>query len=229
MQYRVILDRVTSYNRTRLYHVKRKCPAICWHCEVGPHHWTSGGVCWWGIRPSICFYPPMIHEASIQLVRAGAARDSCNQSQAVSGWIDQLNGINGTFHLESRPWFYIKIIIGSTLDISKYNITWYCTQHNKFEGKTSARLRTHERQPYLALMGELWESFVSYLVKIGCDISETQCIWTSIVMIWWPWDNPIFIIGTVTLVRWYLYIETPPGISWRLVLLYGYKYYRFST
>ena len=49
------------------------------------------------------------------------------------------------------------------LDISRYNITRYCTQHNKFDGKTSVRLRTHGRYPYLSLTGEQWESSVSYL------------------------------------------------------------------
>ena len=198
------------YNGTQLYHVKRKCLAICWHCDIGPHHWTSSEVCWWGVRPSICFYPPMIHEAAIQHVKAGASQDSCNHSQALSGWIDQLNGINGTFHLESGPWFYIKAIIWGTIDISMYNITWYCTQHNKFEGKTSARLRTHERQPYLALTGELWVSFVSYLEKIGRDMSGAHCTGISIITIWWPWDNPFLYYRNCNIVKLVsLYWDTP--------------------
>ena len=39
----------------------------------------------------------------------------------------------------------------------------------------SARLGTRERQPYLALTGELWVSFVSYLEKIERYISGTHC------------------------------------------------------
>ena len=57
-----------------------------------------------------------------------------------------------------------------TIDISRYNMTRHCTHHNKFAGKTLVRLETRERQPYLALTGELWESFVSYLEKIDRDI-----------------------------------------------------------
>ena len=51
--------------------------------------------------------------------------------------------------------WYICKFIPWTLDISRFNITQHCTQHNKFEGKTSVRLRTHNRHPYLALTGEL--------------------------------------------------------------------------
>ena len=57
-----------------------------------------------------------------------------------------------------------------TLDISLYNITSYCTQHN-FQGKTSVRLRTHERHRYPTLTYELWVSFVSYLEKSDYNIS----------------------------------------------------------
>ena len=35
----------------------------------------------------------------------------------------------------------------TTLDISRYNIAWYCTRRNKCEGKTAVRLGTHKRQP----------------------------------------------------------------------------------
>ena len=34
-----------------------------------------------------------------------------------------------------------------TLDISRYDITWYCTQQNNFEGKTSPTLRTSANTP----------------------------------------------------------------------------------
>ena len=40
-----------------------------------------------------------------------------------------------------------------TLDISRWNIIRYDTQCIKFEGKTSARLRTHERHPPIASYG----------------------------------------------------------------------------
>ena len=57
-----------------------------------------------------------------------------------------------------------------SLSIYWYNITRYCTLHNKFEGKTLVRQGTHERHPYLTLMGEVWVSFVSYLENIDHDI-----------------------------------------------------------
>ena len=68
-----------------------------------------------------------------------------------------------------------------TTDISRYYITRYCTQHNNFEGKNSGRRRTHEIHPYLALTGELWVSFVSYLKKNDRDISATHCIRFEVV------------------------------------------------
>ena len=37
------------------------------------------------------------------------------------------------------------LILLYTLDISRYNVTWYCTQYNIIECKTSATLWTHER------------------------------------------------------------------------------------
>ena len=61
------------------------------------------------------------------------------------------------------------------LDISRCNTTRYYTQQNNFEDKTSFPLRTHERHPYLALTGELWVSFVSYLDKSDHEISEAHC------------------------------------------------------
>ena len=65
--------------------------------------------------------------------------------------------------------YYLRTIseVRETLDISRYNIHVipYCTQHNNFEGKTAVTLRTHERNQYLALTGELWMSFMSYLEK----------------------------------------------------------------
>ena len=45
--------------------------------------------------------------------------------------------------------------------MSWYNLTRYCIQFDKFEGKNLARLWTLERHPYLALTGELWLSIVS--------------------------------------------------------------------
>ena len=63
-----------------------------------------------------------------------------------------------------------------TLDISRFNIARYCTQYNIFECETSARLWTHERHPYLALTGEPWVSFVSYLEKSDREVSGVHCI-----------------------------------------------------
>ena len=65
--------------------------------------------------------------------------------------------------------------IQQTLDIQWHDVMWYCTWHNKFEGKTLFSVGTHERQPYLALMGKLWVSFVRYLEKIDHDISGVHC------------------------------------------------------
>ena len=62
------------------------------------------------------------------------------------------------------------------LDISRDNITRYFTQCNKSEGKTSARLRTHERHTYLALTGELWLSLVICWEKSDREISGTHCV-----------------------------------------------------
>ena len=52
----------------------------------------------------------------------------------------------------------------------------FCTQDNNCESKTSFILRIHERHPHLALTGELWVSFVSYLEKSDRDISGAHCI-----------------------------------------------------
>ena len=51
-----------------------------------------------------------------------------------------------------KPWALFALIqpaglkhlsMYNQLDISWYNITWYWTQHDKFEDKTSVRQRTH--------------------------------------------------------------------------------------
>ena len=68
--------------------------------------------------------------------------------------------------------FTSRIIL--TLHMSRFNVTRNCILHNK--GKTLIRLGTHDRQPSLALTGELWVSFVSYLEKIARDISGALCI-----------------------------------------------------
>ena len=61
-------------------------------------------------------------------------------------------------------------------NISRYHITRYRAQHTKFDGKTSVRLRSHDRHPYLALTGKPWVPLVSYSEKIDRDISGAQCI-----------------------------------------------------
>ena len=61
-----------------------------------------------------------------------------------------------------------------TRDISRYNITRYCTQHYDFKGKASVRLRTNEKHPQLALTSELWMSFMSFLEKSDHDTLGTQ-------------------------------------------------------
>ena len=53
-----------------------------------------------------------------------------------------------------------------TLDISWYNITRCCTQCDKFEGKTSVKFRTHERQPYVIMP-----------LNSGFNFSETRYFW----------------------------------------------------
>ena len=53
------------------------------------------------------------------------------------------------------------IHIPYSLDISLYNIMLCSTQHNA----SKVKLPTHERHPYLALMGELWMSFMRHLEK----------------------------------------------------------------
>ena len=62
-----------------------------------------------------------------------------------------------------------------TLDV-KRDKTRYFTQCSNFECKTSARLRTREWQPYLALTGELWLSSVSYWRKSDREVSRVHCI-----------------------------------------------------
>ena len=54
----------------------------------------------------------------------------------------------------------------------QYNIIF--TYNSNFEGITSVPLRAHKKHPYLALTGELWVSFVSY-VKWLSDIGKTLC------------------------------------------------------
>ena len=63
--------------------------------------------------------------------------------------------------------------------MSRYNITRYCTQHDNLEGKTSVRLWTHERHPYLAIAGKPWLSFVNNLKKVDRNISGANCIYCS--------------------------------------------------
>ena len=65
-----------------------------------------------------------------------------------------------------------------TPDISRYNITRYCTRHKNLEGKTSVTLRTYQRHPYFPLTVELWVSCVSYLEESGRDVSEAHCTCT---------------------------------------------------
>ena len=67
---------------------------------------------------------------------------------------------SGSGPLKVGRWRLVSIL--ETIDISRYNITRYCTQCNHSEGKTSTRVPIRERHPYLALAGELWLSFVSY-------------------------------------------------------------------
>ena len=49
-----------------------------------------------------------------------------------------------------------------TLDISQYNTARYRTQYTKCDGKTSVRLGSRERNPYITLTDEIWVSLVSY-------------------------------------------------------------------
>ena len=65
-----------------------------------------------------------------------------------------------------------------TIDMSLFSITQYCTQHNNLEGKTSTRLRTHNKHQYLALTGELCFSLTSYLEKSDRKISGSNCTHT---------------------------------------------------
>ena len=55
--------------------------------------------------------------------------------------------------------------------MSRLGISQNHTQHNNFEGKTSVRLRTHDRDTYLVLTDELWVFLVSYLEKSDRVIS----------------------------------------------------------
>ena len=66
------------------------------------------------------------------------------------------------------------------LDISRYNITRYRILYKNFDGKTLARLQTHERKPYLALKGELWLSSLSYWEKADREISGVHCIYSDL-------------------------------------------------
>ena len=65
-------------------------------------------------------------------------------------------------------------IIVHTIDsrfIAMIYIKWFCTQFNKFEGKTSPKLRIHKIHPCLALTGELWLPFMSYRGESDLEIS----------------------------------------------------------
>ena len=90
----------------------------------------------------------------------------------------------------------------------KYNTLYiyiyiYNTQHNNFEGKTSATLRTHERHPHLTLTGQLWVFFANYFARkvnaryrertlslciLQAKIWLTACIYAgSIIWIYIAW------------------------------------------
>ena len=87
------------------------------------------------------------------------------------GYIYDMVHYNVVQHI---TWWWQVLI--QTVDISPYDMTRYCTQHNQLEGKTSVRLRTHKIQPYLTLTGKLWVSLMNYLEKIYSDISGAHCI-----------------------------------------------------
>ena len=68
-------------------------------------------------------------------------------------------------------------IIDSQYIVVQYNTILHTVNTINLK-RTLVRLRTHERQPNIALMGELWVPFVSYLEKIDQDILEVHCIWS---------------------------------------------------
>ena len=86
--------------------------------------------------------------------------------------------------------FISDLVIGLSLaghktsNTSQYTIdSWYMVvQYNtllhiakNFEGKTLVTLWTHKRHPYVALTGELWVSFMSYLEKSDHEILRVHC------------------------------------------------------
>ena len=81
------------------------------------------------------------------------------------------------FHGYTSLWGSTAMVLLYTLDISRYNITRYSTQYKKFEDETLARYWTQERHSYLALTGEPWVSFVTYLEKRDRKISGVYCKW----------------------------------------------------
>ena len=85
-----------------------------------------------------------------------------------------------SLHTKIQAW-YSATLDSTYLDISRYNITrnWTAQQ---FQAKTSDTIGTHERHPHLALTGELWVYFVSYLEKRDCKISGVRCF--RYVYIW---------------------------------------------
>ena len=82
--------------------------------------------------------------------------------------------LNREFSIKTASTIFPYIL--QTLNISRYNVTRYCTKRHKFRSKTSVTIRTYERHPYLALTGELWVSFVSYVEKTDREISGAHCI-----------------------------------------------------
>ena len=74
-----------------------------------------------------------------------------------------------------------------TLDISQYHTARYRTQYTKCDDKTSVRLGSRDRNPYITLTDELWVSLVSYKGKIDRDMSGAQCTNISTADIPWLW------------------------------------------
>ena len=63
-----------------------------------------------------------------------------------------------------------------TIDISRCNITRYFIQHNNFEGKTSTRLQTLERRPYLTLTGQ-WRRDIGIAVHLlSCPMQPSSVL-----------------------------------------------------
>ena len=169
-----------------LYYVKYTC------CSGSLLKWSSSGqsnfkeICWvlktYQIFPGLgIWHNRYIHTYIYIYVYIYASKASANGKivtyvthasitwDITQSWIEngstRAHGAAGLLERRILELFIYALSLLENLDISRYNITRYCTQHNKIESKASARMRIHYRQPNHDPTGELCASFVSYFEK----------------------------------------------------------------